>query len=602
MVPSTVDYVFSVVVPTHNRRDIVLASLGGLARVEAPWPCELIVVVDGDTDGTAPALADRSFRFPTRVLVRDNGGVAAARNTGAAVATGAYLLFLDDDMTVHPRLFVEHERMLAAGADAVMGHLAVHPRSPRTFLTEGVVRWAHRRRLRLERAGSRLSLTDLNCGQMSVRTATFRAVGGFDDDLTAGGRFGGEDTDFLYRLLQQGRRVRFCPDAVSYQHYDVHPERHLRQWWQAGRADAILSRRHPGLGAALYRGHGGSTLSGTVIRAAAHLPPATVDPVRRLVVRSATRPHVGQATAWAYTRLRDHAYWSGARSQGGIVRSGDPGVRILAYHGIDDGADPVMGRYAVAPERFERQMATLLAAGFRFIDADALLAHLDGRRPLPGRSLLLTFDDAYASVARHAAPVLRDLGIAAVVCVVTGELGGHSGWTGGGRLPLLGAAELAALRADGWEIAAHSHRHAHLTTRSGDELADELRRPRDVLARAGLGVPRLLAYPYGEHDLRVRAATRRAGYAAALALAGPRPWPGPIDRYALPRFEVGRDTPTERLPERLLTAAAPPAGRLWREARGLARLAGGAGAGGRHRGRSPARVERTVDGQREVGS
>jgi peptidoglycan/xylan/chitin deacetylase (PgdA/CDA1 family)/GT2 family glycosyltransferase len=591
-------YVFSLVVPTHNRRDIVLASLGALGMVVAPWPCELIVVVDGDTDGTARALAERSFRFPTRVLVRDNGGVAAARNTGAAVATGTYLLFLDDDMTVHPRLLVEHERMLAEGTDAVMGHLAVHPHSPRSFLTDGVVRWADRRRQRLERAGSRLSLTDLNCGQMSVRTSTFRAVGGFDDHLTAGGQFGGEDTDFLYRLLQKGERVRFCPNAISYQHYDVEPAHHLRQWWQAGRADAILSRRHPGLGAALHRGHGGSTLFGRLIRAAAHLPPATTEPVRRLVVDLASRPNAGRATAWAYTRLRDHAYWSGARSHGGIVRLGDSRVRILAYHGIEDGTDPVMAPYAVPPERFEKQIATLLAAGFRFIDAGALLAHLDGR-PLPDRSLLLTFDDAFVSVARDAAPILRSLGIPAVVCVVTAELGGHSGWTGGGRLPLLGSDDLAALRADGWEIAAHSHSHAHLTTLGRDPLTEELRRPREALAQAGLGVPRLLAYPYGEHDLRVRAATQRAGYAAAFALAGSRPWPGPKDRFALPRFEVRRDTPTDRLPEVLLATGPRPAGRLWREMRGLARITADAG-GGWDRGRTRAPAECPVAPEREV--
>jgi peptidoglycan/xylan/chitin deacetylase (PgdA/CDA1 family)/GT2 family glycosyltransferase len=593
-------YRFSVVIPTHNRREILLSTLRALNVLVAPWPCELIVVVDGDTDGTAAALTSGSFRFPMKVLVQDNRGAAAARNAGASAATGTYLLFLDDDMTVHARLLVEHERVLARGADAVMGHLAVHSDSPRTFLTRGVVRWSHRRRQRLERVGARLDAMDLHCGQLSVRTSSYRAIGGFDETLTAGGLFGGEDTDLLHRMLQNGQRVRFCADAVSYQYYEVSPERHLRQWWQAGRADAILSRRHPGLGEQLHRGHGGATLTGRLIRAAAHLPPPVTEPVRRLVVRYASRPNVGLATAWAYTRLRDHSYWSGARFHGGLVRSGDPGVRILAYHAVDDDADPGTAPKTVSPEQFERQVTTLLDAGFRFIDAASLIAHLDGR-PLPDRSLVMTFDDAYSGVARHAAPVLRRLGVPAIICVVTAELGGRNRWTAGGRMPLLDVADLARLRDDGWEVASHSRTHRHLTTLPRDSITDELRGSRVDLVRAGLGLSRLFAYPFGEHDRRIRLATQRAGYAAALAVAGRRPWPRSRDRFALPRFEIGRDTPTDRLPELVLAGDPSRDARLAREVRGLGRRALDLGGGGRERDRAHGRTY-DVEPTREVVS
>jgi peptidoglycan/xylan/chitin deacetylase (PgdA/CDA1 family) len=325
------------------------------------------------------------------------------------------------------------------------------------------------------------------------------------------------------------------------------------------------------------------------------------EPVRRLVVRQAARPNAGLATAWAYTRLRDHSYWSGARYHGGLVRSADPGVRILAYHAVDHVADPVTAPKAVTPEQFERHVTTLLDAGFRFIDAASLIAHLDGR-PLPARSLVMTFDDAYAGVARHAAPVLRRLGVPAIICVVTAELGGHNSWTAGGRMPLLDVAQLAGLRDDGWEVASHSRTHPHLTTLSRESVTEELRGSRDDLARAGLGVPRLLAYPFGEHDRRIRVITQRAGYLAALAVAGSRPWPQTRDRFALPRFEVGRDTPADRLPELVLAGEPHRNARLARELRGLARLALDLGGGGQERGRTQGGSHDDAEPAREVVS
>jgi peptidoglycan/xylan/chitin deacetylase (PgdA/CDA1 family) len=67
----------------------------------------------------------------------------------------------------------------------------------------------------------------------------------------------------------------------------------------------------------------------------------------------------------------------------------------------------------------------------------------------------------------------------------------------------------------------------HVLAREARErIAAELRRP-----------CRFLAYPYGEHDARVRAAARAAGYEAAFALRSSEWRP---DRYALPRVDLYR--------------------------------------------------------------
>ena len=80
----------SIVVPTHNRRD-VLVSRTLPAIFEQDFPAneyEAIVVVDGSTDGTAEAL--RKLRPPCslRIIEQPNRGPSAARNKGIQAASG----------------------------------------------------------------------------------------------------------------------------------------------------------------------------------------------------------------------------------------------------------------------------------------------------------------------------------------------------------------------------------------------------------------------------------------------------------------------------------------------------------------------------------
>ena len=56
---------------------------------------EVIIVVDGSTDGTAEALAQLQLPFPLHVIEQPNRGAAHARNRAAAEAKNDVLLFLD---------------------------------------------------------------------------------------------------------------------------------------------------------------------------------------------------------------------------------------------------------------------------------------------------------------------------------------------------------------------------------------------------------------------------------------------------------------------------------------------------------------------------
>lgn len=217
---------------------------------------------------------------------------------------------------------------------------------------------------------------------------------------------------------------------------------------------------------------------------------------------------------------------------------------VLVYHAVSAAWEHPL---SVPPADLERQVARLVRRGYGPASLDDVLAC---RR---GRSLHVTFDDAYQSSAAGL-DVLARLGVPATVFAC-------AGYAEGGRaldVPELAAeaaahpaelgtmnwAALMAARDSGAEIGSHTTTHRHLT-RLGDaelvaELADSRRRLEDEL-----GVPcRVLAYPYGEQDGRVRQAAISAGYSAAFALRGRE---GRRDLFALSRVGVYRGESALRL-------------------------------------------------------
>jgi len=152
-----------------------------------------------------------------------------------------------------------------------------------------------------------------------------------------------------------------------------------------------------------------------------------------------------------------------------------------------------------------------------------------------------TFDDAFRSSAT-VFPALERLGVPVQIFVCTRyaragaplsipELAGDDP----AQLATMSWDELREHRDRGVRIGSHAVSHAHLTRLSDSELRGELENSRREI-EAELGRPcRELAYPYGEHDERVRVAARAAGYNRGYSLRGRK-----RDAYALPRVDLYR--------------------------------------------------------------
>lgn len=90
----------SVIIPAYNAAKWLRASVASVQRQTRPAD-EIIIVDDGSTDGT-PDLCRELEDKGIRCMRRANGGLSAARNSGVAMATGDWLLFLDADDVLFP--------------------------------------------------------------------------------------------------------------------------------------------------------------------------------------------------------------------------------------------------------------------------------------------------------------------------------------------------------------------------------------------------------------------------------------------------------------------------------------------------------------------
>jgi GT2 family glycosyltransferase len=229
------------VIPTRDRRQRVVELVRRLDRQRLE-PTEIVVVVDGDVDGTAAALSSLDLSTVVRPVVHEvNQGAAIARNTGAGAATGDVLLFLDDD--VSPRddalttahVTAHRSRQSAAAVAGACLPAAAHDERPLTLAARN---WWVDHVGRLTTAGA-LAFTDLNTGNFSIERPVFAASGGFRRMPRR------EDWEFSYRIQRSGVDLVAAPSAAI-----VHPTDHdvrnmLRDRMDEGAGDYVFAEAHP---------------------------------------------------------------------------------------------------------------------------------------------------------------------------------------------------------------------------------------------------------------------------------------------------------------------------------------------------------------------
>lgn len=195
-------------------------------------------------------------------------------------------------------------------------------------------------------------------------------------------------------------------------------------------------------------------------------------------------------------------------------------VVVLCYHRLEGKAG---GAYSIEPALFEKHMQELKDKDIGVISMQDFIAWRKGEKNIPPKSALITIDDGYTCSLNVGAPILKKFGYPATFFIYLDFInkGGKS----------MSWAQIGELRDMGFEIGGHSVTHsnfngpkpAKLKFASKDEwLADEIIRSKQVIEeQLGIRVTSL-AYPFGNHNPKVRELVQQAGYDLAFTTYGQR--------------------------------------------------------------------------------
>ena len=286
---------YSVVIPAHDRCEILLEVLAALERQVGAPEFEVVVVDDGSRDGTPERLRGRGGDLALTVLVQEARGPAAARNRGVAAASGDRVAVLGDDTVPEPGWLAAHaaahERRNLDDGLAVVGYTGWHPRVRRSafldYLNDHGLQFGYA----LIRNPDEVPFNFFYTSNLSLSRRRLLEEP-FDE------RFpypAWEDIEASYRLARRGLRLVYAPEARTAHDHPTDFDRFAVRQERAGYCGVVFFLRHPELAEFLGLGAGGP----------APMPPAGPQRRKEALVRALQKWPVRLPRLWEET-LRYH--------------------------------------------------------------------------------------------------------------------------------------------------------------------------------------------------------------------------------------------------------------------------------------------------------
>lgn len=186
---------FSVIIPVYNVEDCLEKCVASVLE-QSFSDYEIILVDDGSTDRSGK-IADEFGDFRIHVIHQENRGASGARNTGMAISSGKYIVFMDSDDYWNDANFLKNVNIILEHEKTEVLLFGIKTINSQT----GSINSEKRYEKLEKRTMSSLELTAANlyntspCNKIMLREFLFKNKLFFDEGIVA------EDIDWTFRIL-----------------------------------------------------------------------------------------------------------------------------------------------------------------------------------------------------------------------------------------------------------------------------------------------------------------------------------------------------------------------------------------------------------------
>ena len=196
-------------------------------------------------------------------------------------------------------------------------------------------------------------------------------------------------------------------------------------------------------------------------------------------------------------------------SKNSSLKYNNESVPVLMYHSIGTAK---LNPYVVSADKFNMDMNYLKENGFTTLSTDELYDFMVENKPVPKKSVLITFDDGYVDNYTNAFPILKKYNFKATIFVITGEVDKGK--------QFLSSVQLKEMQKNGIDIESHTDSHDKLGTYTYDAQLKTLKISKDYIEKTLNKTVRYISYPFGSYNLDTLKALNAAGYKMAFTTNG----------------------------------------------------------------------------------
>lgn len=193
----------------------------------------------------------------------------------------------------------------------------------------------------------------------------------------------------------------------------------------------------------------------------------------------------------------------------GPLKYNDSSVPVLMYHSIDYEKG---NELRVPKEKFKEQMQYLKDNGYTTLTFDELYNFLINNKPIPEKSVVITFDDGYEDNYSNAYPILKQFGFNATIFVITNAIDNEKAF--------LTSAQLNEMEQNGIDIESHTLAHDELNKLPYDKQVETLRGAKEFIEKKLNKEVKYIGYPFGKWNDDTIKALKETGYTMAFTTVG----------------------------------------------------------------------------------